>query len=37
MTGRYYIRNYLNFGTLMRDETTFGNLLKQAGYATGIC
>ncbi|NJM55553.1 MAG: sulfatase-like hydrolase/transferase [Verrucomicrobiae bacterium] len=37
MTGRYNIRNYLNFGTLMRSETTFGNLLKQAGYATGIC
>lgn len=37
MTGRYNVRNYLNFGTLMRSETTFGNLLKQAGYATGIC
>ncbi len=37
MTGLYNVRNYLNFGTLMRSETTFGNLLKQAGYATGIC
>jgi len=37
MTGRYNIRNYLNFGTLPRTETTFGQLLKQAGYATGIC
>jgi len=37
MTGRYNIRNYLNFGTLMRAETTFGNLMKEAGYATGIC
>lgn len=37
MTGIYNVRNYLNFGTLMRSETTFGNLLKQAGYATGIC
>lgn len=37
MTGRYNVRNYLNFGTLMRTETTFGHLLKQAGYATGIC
>ena len=37
MTGRYNVRNYLNFGTLMRSETTFGNLFKQAGYATGIC
>jgi arylsulfatase A len=37
MTGRYNIRNYLNFGTLVRTETTFGHLLKKAGYATGIC
>jgi len=36
MTGMYNIRNYLNFGTLMRDQTTFGNLLKKAGYATAI-
>jgi arylsulfatase A len=37
MTGRYNIRNYLNFGTLPRGEVTFGQLLKQSGYATGIC
>jgi arylsulfatase A len=37
MTGKYNVRNYLNFGTLMRTETTFAHLLKQAGYATGIC
>ena len=37
MTGRYNIRNYLNFGTLPRTEVTFGNLMKQAGYATAIC
>ncbi len=37
MTGLYNVRNYLNFGTLLRTETTFGHLLKQAGYATGIC
>lgn len=37
MTGRYNVRNYLNFGTLLRTETTFGHLLKKAGYATGIC
>lgn len=37
MTGRYNIRNYINFGTLPRTETTFGALLKKAGYATGIC
>jgi arylsulfatase A len=37
MTGRYNVRNYLNFGTLPRSETTFAQLLKPAGYATGIC
>ncbi|NLX96114.1 MAG: sulfatase-like hydrolase/transferase [Rhodopirellula sp.] len=37
MTGRYNVRNYLNFGTLPRSETTFAHRLKQAGYATGIC
>lgn len=37
MTGRYNVRNYLNFGTLMRTETSFAHLLKKAGYATGIC
>jgi arylsulfatase A len=37
MTGLYNVRNYLNFGTLVRTETTFGHLLKKSGYATGIC
>jgi arylsulfatase A len=37
MTGRYNVRNYLNFGTLIRTETTFAHLMKKAGYATGIC
>jgi arylsulfatase A len=37
MTGKYNVRNYLNFGTLVRTETTFAHLLKKAGYATGIC
>ena len=37
MTGRYNVRNYLNFGTLPRKEATFGHLLRSAGYATGIC
>ena len=37
MTGRYNVRNYLHFGVLPRTETTFGQLLQQAGYATGIC
>lgn len=37
MTGLYNIRNYLNFGTLVRDQTTFGHLFQRAGYATGVC
>lgn len=37
MTGRYNVSNYINFGTLLRTETTFGHLLKKAGYATGVC
>ena len=37
MTGRYNVRNYLNFGTLPRTETTFAHLLKKNGYATAIC
>ncbi|QOV90049.1 sulfatase-like hydrolase/transferase [Humisphaera borealis] len=36
MTGQYNVRNYINFGDLERSQTTFGNLLKQAGYATAI-
>ncbi len=37
MTGRYNIRNYVNFGTLIRSATTFGHLFKKAGYTTAIC
>ncbi|MEZ6134808.1 MAG: sulfatase-like hydrolase/transferase [Pirellulaceae bacterium] len=37
MTGRYNIHNYVQFGNLPRNETTFGQLFKQAGYATAIC
>lgn len=37
MTGQFNIRNYFNFGTLLRSETTFAHLLKKAGYVTGIC
>lgn len=37
MTGKYNVRNYLNFGTLPRTETTFGNLFQKAGYATAVC
>jgi arylsulfatase A len=36
MTGLYNVRNYYNFGTLPRTETTFAQVLKKAGYATGI-
>lgn len=36
MTGMSNIRNYIRFGLLDREATTFAHLLKQAGYATGI-
>ena len=36
MTGRYNVRNYINFGILDPKAITFGSLLKQAGYATCI-
>src|SRR5438876_2276642 len=36
MTGQYNVRNYIQFGLLHPEAITFGNLLKQAGYATGI-
>ena len=36
MTGRYNVRNYINFGNMDSQAVTFGNLLKQAGYATCI-
>jgi len=36
MTGRDGIRNYVQFGTLDKDEITFGNMMKEAGYATVI-
>jgi arylsulfatase A len=37
MTGLYNVRNYINFGTLMRSEITFGQLLKKQGYTTAVC
>jgi arylsulfatase A len=37
MTGIFNVRNYVNFGTLDRNVTTFGHLMKKAGYVTGIC
>ena len=36
MTGRANRRNYISFGTLLREETTFAHLLKDAGYVTGV-
>ena len=36
MTGRYNFRNYKEFGILDPRETTFGNVLRDAGYATCI-
>lgn len=37
MTGIYNVRNYTRFGELEPKATTFGNLLTDGGYATGIC
>jgi arylsulfatase A len=34
MTGIYNVRNYTDFGELAAKNVTFGNLLKDAGYAT---
>ena len=36
MTGMSNVRNYIEFGSMDPKATTFGNLLKNAGYATGI-
>lgn len=36
MTGKYNFRNYKGFGVLDPSQVTFGHLLKQAGYVTGI-
>ena len=36
MTGLYNYRNYEYFGHLNTDEYTFGNLMRDAGYATCI-
>jgi arylsulfatase A len=36
MTGLYNVRNYTDFGKLRREETTFAQLLKKEGYATGV-
>jgi arylsulfatase A len=36
MTGQYNVRNYIAWATIDPHSTTFGNLLKSAGYSTGI-
>jgi len=36
MTGRYNSRNYIRFGLLDPGERTFGNLMREAGYATCV-
>ncbi|MBN1342893.1 MAG: sulfatase-like hydrolase/transferase [Phycisphaerae bacterium] len=36
MTGIYNVRNYVRFGYMDPATTTFGNLFKEAGYATCI-
>lgn len=36
MTGRCGVRNYAMFGSLDKGETTFGSMMKEAGYATAI-
>ena len=36
MTGLYNVRNYTRFGEMDPASVTFGNLFKQAGYATAI-
>ena len=36
MTGQYNVRNYVKFGWLDREQTTFAHQLKTVGYATAI-
>jgi len=36
MSGKYNFRNYHDFGYMRPDEVTFGNILRDAGYATAI-
>ena len=36
MTGQYNVRNYTRFGNLDRNQVSFGNLLKNAGYKTAV-
>ncbi len=36
LTGKYNFRNYSNWGYMNDSEKTFGNLMRDAGYATGF-
>jgi len=36
MTGMYNVRNYVRFGLMDRNQTTFAHLLKEKGYATCV-
>lgn len=36
MTGMSNVRNYVDFGSLDKSQTTFGHVFRRAGYATGI-
>ncbi len=36
LTGKYNFRNYNDWGNLSTDNKTIGNLMKDAGYETGI-
>ena len=36
MTGSYNVRNYTQFGDMLPNEKTFGNYLRERGYATCI-
>lgn len=37
MTGKYNFHNYEGFGIMTPENETFGNLMQDAGYVTGIC
>lgn len=36
MTGRYYSRNYTQFGELKKGERTFGHMMQAGGYRTAV-
>lgn len=36
MTGKYNFRNYFYYGKMYSDQRTFANMLKDAGYETGV-